>query len=1159
MNLNVRQFTNNRTLIVKNVPFSASAHSLKLHLNKLLQNYFEIEDSILRVQLLAYSSHKHKGTGKILTKSKNITNILLKAPIQFSERELEFSRLVRKQFGEETDAKFNQDDTYDDVFNCGPAKLYFLEKSYPYCFNKNHIQTIELLSFDFSNKHITARYYFQRPSILSSVLGATPKAIEFRIPFTNIINKIQFMNTNKHQPIMLITMYHPLRKYVVFPDIEFLEFDTEVGLCERFERSICKSNISQSMTILISLSRVNNECIQALKYYDLLQFRTTSIEILSIATYTISSPPDWIYKLPEDVRYLLSCLHSKHPSKLTFSSMTQDAKFVDLIIRSDLKNHKLLCLSLEYMFYCSGDYFEEPAAVLCDYIEQRFNTTNYDDVEIGFGYIRHAYVTLSGIQLFPSYLEMTNRMLRWYPNLTDHFMRVTFCEDNGFRLHHANSLTDETETYIKNVLKKGIIIGKRKYEFLAFGSSQLNEQSVWMYFDDKISNISADQIRRRMGDFSSIKSVAKYASRMGQCFSTTVDTIKTTNVRRIKDIKNVFPYDSMDELFTIIDIPSNLIVAKQETEICFSDGVGRISETFADKVARSMGLTYRPSAFQIRYAGCKGMVTVHGECKSDLELRDSMIKFRSNDKMFEVCRYSSFSPAFLNRQIIVLFETINNPLRSTTSKLVEIAEKCIEHLAQMMHDRQVALHQLNLRCVGAIQSPEFALIQLLNHNFPMYHPFIRQATEVFVKSELKSIQDRHRILIEQGASLLGVMDEYNILEPNEVFIQIQTPSIKSNKCIMVSGDVIITKCPTLAPGDLRKFEANCKIEVYEKLKHLKNVIVFSQKGILSPTMTMAGSDLDGDVYWITWDKQLLSCFGDAKNEKPLLFPAPKPKIVSNVTIDHLQDFFVDYIKMDCLGMLAHSHLAVAHQFKDKAKNIKCLILAVLNSYAVDYRKSGTPVDIKKIMNWYGSTYKESLLPKDFPYFMKKYNSCYHSRYALGKIYRRCGKHLIAFEQMLKKKSAANSSKFDDKFLDCLSEQYVYEAKKLFAQYRYEILTIQNRWGIKTEMELFMNRPLTYIKLPNLKEFDVKQKIRYQMNALKQKYRNIFFDEFKDTNDKKQTGVFIYPKTFTLQMKQKASSWYVITMRSVGKSKHSILSFPFVVFDVLCSILIENDT
>ena len=68
--------------------------------------------------------------------------------------------------------------------------------------------------------------------------------------------------------------------------------------------------------------------------------------------------------------------------------------------------------------------------------------------------------------------------------------------------------------------------------------------------------------------------------------------------------------------YQVVEIP--------DVEHCgqlFSDGVGRISQELAQGMAARLGKVGRisadhvPSAFQIRYAGAKGMVTVHPPLK----------------------------------------------------------------------------------------------------------------------------------------------------------------------------------------------------------------------------------------------------------------------------------------------------------------------------------------------------------------------------------------------------------------------------------------------------------------------------------------------------------------------------------------------------------------
>lgn len=56
-----------------------------------------------------------------------------------------------------------------------------------------------------------------------------------------------------------------------------------------------------------------------------------------------------------------------------------------------------------------------------------------------------------------------------------------------------------------------------------------------------------------------------------------------------------------------------------------------------------MDLNIVPSAFQIRYGGCKGVIAIDpslGENREILVIRESMKKFESNSRSVEVLQYS---------------------------------------------------------------------------------------------------------------------------------------------------------------------------------------------------------------------------------------------------------------------------------------------------------------------------------------------------------------------------------------------------------------------------------------------------------------------------------------------------------------------------------------
>jgi len=77
----------------------------------------------------------------------------------------------------------------------------------------------------------------------------------------------------------------------------------------------------------------------------------------------------------------------------------------------------------------------------------------------------------------------------------------------------------------------------------------------------------------------------------------------------------------------------------------------------------------------------------------------------------------------------------------------------------------------------------------------------------------------------------------------------------------------MTKNPCLHPADIRKVKCVSSEEISkrlvqkginpEKFNQYINVIVFNQKGKYPLPAQISGGDLDGDYYFICWDKDLI--------------------------------------------------------------------------------------------------------------------------------------------------------------------------------------------------------------------------------------------------------------------------------------------------------------
>lgn len=275
-------------------------------------------------------------------------------------------------------------------------------------------------------------------------------------------------------------------------------------------------------------------------------------------------------------------------------------------------------------------------------------------------------------------IDVSNRVTRHYMDCIDSFLRVSFVEEDYDFLPSAalsvplvggaasGSRPDRSDIYrrISGFMKDGFSFGGKTYQFLAFSSSQLREQSLWM-FSGSEHGITTQEIREWMGDFLSIRNVAECAARMGQCFSSSTPTLEVPRheVEHLDDIVREFG----------------------GVKYCFSDGIGKVSLKFAAEVAAKCGPSTAgkvPSAFQIRYGGYKGVVAVDPWSKRKLSLRNSMKKFSSQHIGLEVLSCTRVIPSYLNRQIITLLST----LEVEDEVLQEMQHNVIQQLRSMLDD-----------------------------------------------------------------------------------------------------------------------------------------------------------------------------------------------------------------------------------------------------------------------------------------------------------------------------------------------------------------------------------------------------------------------------------------------------------------------------------------
>lgn len=275
-------------------------------------------------------------------------------------------------------------------------------------------------------------------------------------------------------------------------------------------------------------------------------------------------------------------------------------------------------------------------------------------------------------------------------------------------------------------------------------------------------------------------------------------------------------------------------------------------------------------------------------------------------------------------------------------------------------------------------------------------PLLRSTLHGLQLNAYLGLKRKARIIVEDSATLVGVVDADGILEENEVFVQIRRDSFKNHEkgagsfekarisqlmdgaAHVLTGDLLMTRNPCTHPGDLRVLTAVDKPEL-SRVHY--NTVVFSSKGQRPMCNMMAGGDLDGDVYFVCWDESLRkhlkkeNLVEAAKYEKPKIL-TEKPQG------DSLADYFCFYLERDVLGKIANLHLALCDYYgRYGPMHEDCVYLSHLCSVAVDFAKHGECVS--------KDCYKhlEELIEEWPDFFEKENKEIRASDGILGQLYR----------------------------------------------------------------------------------------------------------------------------------------------------------------------------
>lgn len=425
-----------------------------------------------------------------------------------------------------------------------------------------------------------------------------------------------------------------------------------------------------------------------------------------------------------------------------------------------------------------------------------------------------------------------------------------------------------------------------------------------------------------LGHFRNIRSPARCAARIGQAFSETPY------------------YVSLDDLnITVRSMPD-----VERNGRVFSDGVGTMSWPVVynlwDVIPQKKSA---PTAFQVRFKGSKGMLALDPTLEgSVIYIRPSMMKFESNDKPnLEICDMASKPiPLVLNRQMIKILEDMG----CTHDWFFHMQNMELLRLREVTADAYNVAKFLKHQNVGETMRLH-RMITLCENMGVDYRKdkFLRSVVEAMVLRELRLLKHKARIPVRKGITLFGIMDETGFLQENEVYTTYDTKGDRFDEP-PGPGPVIVTRSPALHSGDIQ-VPRNVIPPQGHPLGELSNVIIFSRHGQRDLPSQLSGGDLDGDIFNVIWDEEVMP----QQTFRPADYPRVAPvDLGREVQAEDMTNFFIEFMKLDHLGVIATRHMILADQKDEGTLHADCLKLAELHSTAVDFSKTGVGVNLMEL-------------------------------------------------------------------------------------------------------------------------------------------------------------------------------------------------------------------
>ncbi|XP_056163740.1 probable RNA-dependent RNA polymerase 5 isoform X1 [Syzygium oleosum] len=554
----------------------------------------------------------------------------------------------------------------------------------------------------------------------------------------------------------------------------------------------------------------------------------------------------------------------------------------------------------------------------------------------------------------------------------------------------------DTFTIYKKIAKEGIPVGFRRYKFFVFKDGGKEEKkrdpttsSVKCYFvcmecEALKEKKTVHEARCFFMHAHTESSVSRYMIRMSLILSKTesleVDWDRVT-IETIKDEE-------------CKDKEGNSIYDKKGKPLIHTDGTGFVSEDIA---LRCPGNTFKgscaiipafePLLIQFRLfndgRAVKGTLLRNKQLPPHtIHIRPSMIKVEKDPKLSDIRTVDSLEivatsnkprTAYLSKILIALLSYGGVP----NEFFLDILKNALGDAKSVFSGKRAALKV----SVNHGDMDGFNAARMILSGIPLDESYLQDHLSTLMKMEKKNLKGG-RIPISDSYYLMGTADPTGILKSEEVCIILDSGQI--------SGTVLVYRNPGLHFGDIHVLNATYVEALETKVGNSKYAIFFPTSRPRSLTDEIAGGDLDGDMYWVSRNPQLLKYF---KPSQPWVSASAAQDVnckkPSDMSIENLEDELIDlwlnkrFNPSYTVGAAADSWQALMDRLltlgcdEDAEKRrVERNLSQLVDIYydALDAPKNGGKIELPKFLK-----------AESFPHYMEK-DEAFRSNSILGLIF-----------------------------------------------------------------------------------------------------------------------------------------------------------------------------